>query len=58
MKCVNERVVDMQGCDHRTICRFPFKNNNYGLIRGIIEEWGDEAIALRQRGLEGEKIGM
>lgn len=56
MKCVGERVIDMQGCDHKSICRFPSRTNSYGLIKGIIQEWGKEAGDAYQRAQEGKLI--
>ncbi|KFZ03150.1 hypothetical protein V502_11189 [Pseudogymnoascus sp. VKM F-4520 (FW-2644)] len=35
-----ERIVPMQGCDHRTICRFPGTySKGYKAVLGILQEW-------------------
>jgi hypothetical protein len=38
-----ERRVSMQGCNHHTVCRFSTRDNNYGLVLGILQEWSSEA---------------
>ena len=38
-----ERYVPMQGCDHRTVCTFASRDNNYKLILGILREWCEMA---------------
>ncbi|KAK8097440.1 hypothetical protein PG984_016579 [Apiospora sp. TS-2023a] len=43
INCAGERVIDMQGCDHRSICRFAQRSNNYRLILGILKEWASAA---------------
>lgn len=31
MNSVGEEVIDIQGCDHRSICKYPSRTNNYKL---------------------------
>ncbi|KAB8290368.1 hypothetical protein EYC80_010801 [Monilinia laxa] len=40
----NERVVKMDGCDHRNICRFSGPESpSYLMVWGILKEYADEA---------------
>lgn len=43
MEVPDERVIAMQGCDHRSICRFDDNDDNYHLILGVIKDWAYEA---------------
>lgn len=54
MNSVGEEVIDMQGCDHKSICRFPSRTNNYKLIQGIIRAWAAEAFRTPRHSAEGE----
>ncbi len=53
MNSVGEEVIDMQGCDHTSICRFSSRTNNYNLIQGMIRHWATEAIPARHDQAEG-----
>lgn len=39
MKVPGEEVIDMQGCDHKSICRFANQNHNYILLLNVILGW-------------------
>ena len=40
----NERIVYMDGCDHRTICRFSNKTSNgYKNVLGLLKRYANEA---------------
>ncbi|KAK8084091.1 hypothetical protein PG996_002872 [Apiospora saccharicola] len=54
INCAGERVIDMQGCDHRSICRFAQRSNNYRLILGIIKEWANTATGQTNAAKQGQ----
>lgn len=38
-----ERYVPMQGCDHRSICRFAGKDSeSYKTVCSVLQDWADE----------------
>ena len=43
MNISNERIVPMQGCDHRSICRFAGKHSeSYKRVSNVLQDWVDE----------------
>ena len=43
MNIPNERIVPMQGCDHRSICRFSGKQSeSYKRVFNVLHDWVDE----------------
>ncbi|KAH8745409.1 hypothetical protein BGZ57DRAFT_862505 [Hyaloscypha finlandica] len=46
MNISNERIVPMQGCDHRSICRFAGKHSeSYKRVSNVLQDWVDELDA-------------
>jgi hypothetical protein len=44
MDIPGERIVHMDGCDHRSICRFSDKTgNSYRCVLGVLKPWAKEA---------------
>ena len=47
MDIAGERIIPMQGCDHRTICRFTgATSEGYKTILNVLQDWVEE---LNQR---------
>lgn len=47
MDIVGERYVPMQGCNHRSICRFPGgTSEGYKTVLNVLQDWAEE---LNQR---------
>ena len=43
MDIPGERIVPMQGCDHRSICRFAGESSEgYKAIMSVLLEWAEE----------------
>jgi protein SERAC1 len=43
MNIPNERIVPMQGCDHRNICRFSSKHSeSYKRVSNVLQDWINE----------------
>jgi ATP-dependent helicase/DNAse subunit B len=43
MNISNERIVPMQGCDHRSLCRFAGKHSeNYKRVSNVLQDWIEE----------------
>ncbi|RDL35976.1 uncharacterized protein BP5553_06588 [Venustampulla echinocandica] len=53
-----ERRVPMQGCNHSTVCIFSTRDNNYGLVLGILQEWGREATGGEIGGHELSRLQL
>lgn len=44
MDIPKERIVYMDGCDHRSICRFNDKtSNSYKSVLGVLKQWVKES---------------
>jgi hypothetical protein len=44
MDIPKERIVYMDGCDHRSICRFDDKtSNSYKSVLGVLKPWAKES---------------
>jgi hypothetical protein len=48
MGCEGEIIVPMDGCDHRTVCRFPNESSGCKLVLGHIQRLASGELDYRQ----------
>ncbi|KFY81883.1 hypothetical protein V500_11000 [Pseudogymnoascus sp. VKM F-4518 (FW-2643)] len=52
-----ERIIPMQGCDHRTICRFPGTySKGYKAVLGILHEWVSPINEAKNKAITSEDL--